>query len=89
MENRIDNIEDLEVERIYKCFKKNLNDSNYKMLKERYARMKNLDNILERNLSGLNYAQTLISNNIEGTKVGRNDPCPCGSGKKYKKCCGG
>ncbi|MGB5218982.1 MAG: preprotein translocase subunit SecA [Smithella sp.] len=24
----------------------------------------------------------------EGDKVGRNDPCPCGSGKKYKKCCG-
>ena len=24
----------------------------------------------------------------ESTKVGRNDPCPCGSGKKYKKCCG-
>jgi len=23
----------------------------------------------------------------EKTKVGRNDPCPCGSGKKYKKCC--
>ena len=23
-----------------------------------------------------------------GDKVGRNDPCPCGSGKKYKKCCG-
>ena len=23
-----------------------------------------------------------------GTKVGRNEPCPCGSGKKYKKCCG-
>jgi hypothetical protein len=23
-----------------------------------------------------------------GTKPGRNDPCPCGSGKKYKKCCG-
>ncbi|WP_395879707.1 SEC-C metal-binding domain-containing protein [Desulfallas sp. Bu1-1] len=22
------------------------------------------------------------------TKVGRNDPFPCGSGKKYKKCCG-
>ncbi len=22
------------------------------------------------------------------TKVGRNDPCPCGSGKKFKKCCG-
>jgi uncharacterized protein len=23
------------------------------------------------------------------SKVGRNEPCPCGSGKKYKKCCGG
>ncbi len=23
-----------------------------------------------------------------GVKIGRNDPCPCGSGKKYKKCCG-
>ncbi len=22
-------------------------------------------------------------------KTGRNDPCPCGSGKKYKRCCGG
>ncbi len=25
---------------------------------------------------------------VRGDKVGRNDPCPCGSGKKYKKCCG-
>jgi preprotein translocase subunit SecA len=25
---------------------------------------------------------------VGGGKVGRNDPCPCGSGKKYKKCCG-
>jgi uncharacterized protein YecA (UPF0149 family) len=24
----------------------------------------------------------------DGPKVGRNDPCPCGSGKKYKNCCG-
>ena len=24
----------------------------------------------------------------ESPKTGRNDPCPCGSGKKYKKCCG-
>ena len=31
-----------------------------------------------------------IFRNPDGTemKVGRNDPCPCGSGKKYKKCCG-
>lgn len=25
---------------------------------------------------------------VNGPKIGRNDPCPCGSGKKYKKCCG-
>ena len=25
---------------------------------------------------------------VNDSKVGRNDPCPCGSGKKYKKCCG-
>lgn len=25
---------------------------------------------------------------VREDKVGRNDPCPCGSGKKYKKCCG-
>lgn len=25
---------------------------------------------------------------VKEDKVGRNDPCPCGSGKKYKKCCG-
>lgn len=24
----------------------------------------------------------------KGPKIHRNDPCPCGSGKKYKKCCG-
>ena len=26
--------------------------------------------------------------NADGKKIGRNDPCPCGSGKKYKNCCG-
>ena len=32
----------------------------------------------------------VIPNTVTRTtpKVGRNDPCPCGSGKKYKKCCG-
>jgi len=25
---------------------------------------------------------------VKGAQPGRNDPCPCGSGKKYKKCCG-
>lgn len=34
--------------------------------------------------SGQVYSKTIKSEN----KVGRNDPCPCGSGKKFKKCCG-
>jgi hypothetical protein len=29
-----------------------------------------------------------LSKMAVSSKVGRNDPCPCGSGKKYKKCCG-
>lgn len=29
-----------------------------------------------------------VQQRVTGKKVGRNDPCPCGSGKKYKKCCG-
>lgn len=32
-------------------------------------------------------ADNIIKLNKEKKKVGRNDPCPCGSGKKYKKCC--
>ncbi|KPB05699.1 SEC-C metal-binding domain-containing protein [Bacillus sp. CHD6a] len=33
-------------------------------------------------------AQNNVIKFESGKKVGRNDPCPCGSGKKYKKCCG-
>lgn len=32
--------------------------------------------------------QKLSGTVVKGKKVGRNDPCPCGSGKKYKQCCG-
>jgi len=33
-------------------------------------------------------ANSTIHQQAKSVKVGRNDPCPCGSGKKYKKCCG-
>jgi len=39
----------------------------------------------------LNYnrGETISQQTVtKGKKIGRNDPCPCGSGKKYKKCCG-
>jgi preprotein translocase subunit SecA len=32
--------------------------------------------------------QGTVQQVVRGEKIGRNDPCPCGSGKKYKKCCG-
>ena len=37
------------------------------------------------NSSNMAKAQPIVNNE---PKVGRNDPCPCGSGKKYKNCCG-
>ncbi len=43
----------------------------------------------ERQLAaGAEAEQTPATARREGTKIGRNDPCPCGSGKKYKFCCG-
>ena len=35
--------------------------------------------------TGIPKVETVVH---EGPRIGRNDPCPCGSGKKYKKCCG-
>jgi hypothetical protein len=35
------------------------------------------------------FADTYSGFKRTAPKIGRNDPCPCGSGKKYKKCCGG
>ena len=32
--------------------------------------------------------QKLSGTVVKGKKIGRNEPCPCGSGKKYKQCCG-
>ncbi|MFZ1919387.1 MAG: preprotein translocase subunit SecA [Terriglobales bacterium] len=39
-------------------------------------------------MAGSGDMQTVQQVVRSGEKVGRNDPCPCGSGKKYKKCCG-
>ena len=35
-----------------------------------------------------NESDEAVKRQAKSTKVGRNDPCPCGSGKKYKQCCG-
>ena len=33
------------------------------------------------------YEQWIRANPMKSKKIGRNEPCPCNSGKKYKKCC--
>ena len=42
----------------------------------------------EETLKKLYHEQKISTTIVKDTKVYPNDPCPCGSGKKYKKCCG-
>ncbi len=64
-----------------------------KMLRELGERTRNVEEV-EAEQEVLAKAKQERSKNPEryklkpGQTVGRNDPCPCGSGKKYKKCCG-
>ena len=46
------------------------------------------ENMAIEDVSGGSQRVPKQSPRVSGPKVGRNDPCPCGSGKKYKKCCG-
>ena len=46
-------------------------------------KLKGLDSDQQKVKSELN--RTVVN---QGPQIGRNDPCPCGSGKKYKNCCG-
>lgn len=60
--------------------------------KERMEKVKNQNQKLQEISTLLNQfvASKQVKNNlpVKRKKIGRNDPCPCGSGKKYKKCCG-
>lgn len=42
----------------------------------------------DENISDLEILKNKPVSAVNATKVNRNDPCPCESGKKYKKCCG-
>ena len=67
-------------------------DSIAKLCMVRIQREEEIDEIRERSRQdyvlsrGDDVAQATVKR--VGEKVGRNSPCPCGSGKKYKKCCG-
>ncbi len=43
--------------------------------------------IQEKNVTEFPIVEERASKNVKRKKIGRNSPCPCGSGKKYKKCC--
>ena len=63
-------------------------------LKPEHFTQHNIDEIEREREKELEQAQeaggddTTETQQAQSTKVGRNDPCPCGSGKKYKQCCG-
>ncbi|MBQ1625600.1 MAG: SEC-C domain-containing protein [Clostridiales bacterium] len=50
--------------------------------------LKSWDNVLTPEKQQEITKQYREDNIVHVEKIGRNDPCPCGSGKKYKKCCG-
>ena len=60
--------------------------------KEYYNEIVNIANKYKNIIPLWNYngfsKNEIIGSKTKKEKVGRNDPCPCGSGKKYKKCCG-
>ncbi len=88
------NLNNKKIKEIYLHFMNNLcssneeNDLDFKLLKDRYERMKKIN--LTQHLTEAKGSDQgkQPSEGTVAVKVSRNDPCPCGSGKKYKKCCG-
>jgi len=67
--------------------------SRQKLMHEEKTQFQDVPAKPEGSQSAYNYDGQLPEGHVptykrEEPKVGRNDPCPCGSGKKYKKCCG-
>jgi len=68
---------------LYKELLAGFDGAGIKLFEERYARIKKWGEVFMQNKAAYNRSNIQITN-----KVGRNTPCPCGSGKKYKFCCG-
>ncbi len=66
---------------LYDCFMEGLDDPGFEFLKNRYARMKNLGTALGLERTPTTNGHHAISDNMQSGKVGRNEPCPCGSGR--------
>jgi len=78
-------------ERLQKCFGISLNPKNLQIksiLNLNYEwEFSNTKEAAVKNLPNLQDMMPFASKSRSQEKVGRNEPCPCGSGKKYKKCC--
>ena len=61
--------------------------TNIDDMEEAFQRKKKRE-LEQARMAGSGDAQQVQQVVRSGEKIGRNDPCPCGSGKKYKKCCG-
>lgn len=71
-------------EELFAVFLKYIDERGSGIFKERYARIKEWGkDSLQSKLHGPSTSPVSV-----GPKIGRNAPCPCGSGKKYKRCCG-
>ncbi|MGN0374866.1 MAG: SEC-C metal-binding domain-containing protein [Butyrivibrio sp.] len=72
---------DYDMERLYK----NMVDAKADWLYE----LPEWDELIDAERRKVLYKEQKLSTTVvKGKKIGRNDPCPCGSGRKYKQCCG-
>jgi uncharacterized protein YecA (UPF0149 family) len=78
--DHIGDLEDVEMEMGLRMERETAKELT-EMQKQWHPFFRSIDNILD-------YDETASMPFVNAEeKVGRNDPCPCGSGKKYKKCC--
>lgn len=84
VENKLNNITNAQITSLYKAFLNALQPNGLGLFEERYDRLRNWKNGMP-DITVNAYKQ---QNESGSQKIGRNEPCPCGSGKKYKKCCG-
>jgi len=75
---------DDEVRAIHRAYMKHVH-KDLETFRRRYAKMKEFGS---RHVQEVSKEIKRNQPSVKAVSVGRNDPCPCGSGKKYKKCCG-
>ena len=80
MDESIDKTGFLDLKKARQCIEEQ-HPSIYSLMKERHAGLTKIYNHCRGKQGGIEYGPA------QAAKIGRNEPCPCGSGKKYKKCC--